>query len=181
MQLTQKAHAPAALKLYVVGVDGSPHSRTAVRAAASLARMTGAGLVLVHVVVPRQPATASSAHGYLKTYREDFGRAETTLRSAARSVGDVVLQSELRFGDPARALCDRARELGADLVIVGSRRPGKLDVLLQGSVSRAVLPIRVMSTASATPTSIVRAALTRQKAMERRMTDHVYGSVRSSW
>ena len=40
------------------------------------------------------------------------------------------------------------------------------------SVMREALPIRDMSTANATPTSIVTAALTRQKAIERPMTVH---------
>jgi len=125
--------------VFVVGVDDSPDACAALHVAAALARLLDGSLVLVHVLVPREPATASGAHGCLRTYREDVRRAEAVLRGAADLAADVVVGSELRFGDPARAICQRAQDLGADLVIVGSRRLGKLGRLLLGSVSQGVL------------------------------------------
>jgi nucleotide-binding universal stress UspA family protein len=125
--------------VFIVGVDDSRDARAAVHVAAGLARLLGGWLVLIHVLTPRQPATASSAHRCLRTYREDVRRAEALLRDAADLAGDVVVGSELRFGDPARGICQRAQDLRADLVIVGSRRLGKLGRLLLGSVSQGVL------------------------------------------
>jgi nucleotide-binding universal stress UspA family protein len=123
----------------VVGVDDSPGTRAALRLAAPLARLTDASLVLVHVFGPRQPAIGSGARGCVNSYREDVTRAEVVLRQARRQAMDVVAQSELRFGEPSSVLCERARELGASLVIVGSRRLGTIDRQLLGSVSHGVL------------------------------------------
>ena len=47
-------------------------------------------------------------------------------------------------------------------------------------VMRAARVTRCMSTANAMPMIIVTAAFTRQKAIERAMTVHTYGSVSSS-
>jgi nucleotide-binding universal stress UspA family protein len=51
----------------------------------------------------------------------------------------VVSATELHFGDPAAVICRRAEELGADLLVLGSRGLGMLDRLLLGSVNSAVV------------------------------------------
>ena len=55
------------------------------------------------------------------------------------AAGSVVsCSTELHAGDPADVICRRARELDADLIVVGSRGLGTLDRFLLGSVSAAV-------------------------------------------
>jgi len=75
-------------------------------------------------------------------------RALATARSAARGlldlararVGDDVPSTpEVLSGVPAEAVTHRAAELGADLIVVGSHRRGRLDRLLVGSVSEGIV------------------------------------------
>jgi len=44
----------------------------------------------------------------------------------------------LGTGEPSEAILDVAEERNADLIVVGTREPKRLEHLLSGSVSRAV-------------------------------------------
>ena len=143
---SSEAHAPPGLAgaqrpgpVCLVGVDGSRGARSALAVAGALTRSLGGSLVLVHCLVPLLPTAVGSTSSALGTYRSEVGRAETLLRASARKLSDVVSRWELRFGDPAEAICRVATELRVDLIVVGSRGPGRLDRLLLGSVSRAVV------------------------------------------
>jgi nucleotide-binding universal stress UspA family protein len=140
------AHAPPrifgarpASSVYVVGVDASPGARSALSVAAGLGRSLGGSLVLVHALVPAPPPTFGSACGALRTYRAELRTAAALLCEAADMASDVVIGTELRFGDPAQAICQAAKDHGAELIVVGSRGLGRLNRLLLGSVSRGVV------------------------------------------
>lgn len=105
----------------VVGYDGSDASRRALDAAADLAGY-GSRLAVVSVA----PHPVSENGGPLADARE---------RLLRRHVEARYLEP---FGEPAEALVATARELEADLVVVG-RRKSSLQRLVLGSVSAKVV------------------------------------------
>ena len=105
----------------VVGVDDSEPSQRALERAADL---TGYGSTLTVVSVARDGDRYAA--GPLEKARE---------RLLRRHVSATYLQP---VGDPAAELVDAARELEADLVVLG-RRSRSLRRLVLGSVSDAVL------------------------------------------
>jgi nucleotide-binding universal stress UspA family protein len=105
----------------VVGVDDSEPSQRALDRAADLA---GYGSTLTVVSVARDGDRY--AEGPLEKARE---------RLLRRHVSATYLQP---VGDPAAELVDAARELEADLVVLG-RRSRSLRRLVLGSVSDAVV------------------------------------------
>lgn len=123
---------------FVVAIDGSPPSWGALQMASELARRLGATLVLLHVAVPAEPASFDPPPAWVRA--DDIARrnGEHVLRVGRSLAEDVVVACELHFGDPAAVICRRARELRADLVVVGSRGLGRINRLLLGSVSNAV-------------------------------------------
>jgi len=128
----------------IVGVDGSPTAKEALRRAARLAEATGAKL---HIVCAYQGSTLvavdpiSAASAGVADMGESIRRtAEELLQSEAKDLGvnGVEVQTHAIQAEASDALIDAADEQNADLIVVGNRgmRGGKR--LLLGSVPNRV-------------------------------------------
>jgi nucleotide-binding universal stress UspA family protein len=113
--------------------DGLESSALAARAAVDLAKGGGAELHVVHVW-----HTVPSPHydHLIRSGLEDAGRER--LEAQVRRIeeeGGTVAGVHLREGRAVEAIVEQAEEIGAGLVIVGSRGMGRLGRLVMGSVS----------------------------------------------
>ena len=131
-------------KKILLATDGSEDARLAARAAASLAGNAGAELHVVHAwqSVPHPAIDAD--------YYEEVARRvlEEQVEFVA-GVGAAVIEGHLVMGAPVDVILDLAEEMGAELVVMGSRGHGTLERLLLGSVSEGVVhhatrPVLVM-------------------------------------
>jgi nucleotide-binding universal stress UspA family protein len=143
---------PVAVREVLVGVDGSDLSLTALDLAADLAGLLGAALTVAQVVEPVEafplgPETAAAA----EHEEEAPARAAAALEPVVAPVRErgLVVRVRTAEGDPAPTLLAMADEIGADLVVVGTRGRGGPGELLLGSVARAV------AGAAACPTLVV--------------------------
>ena len=100
----------------LAGIDGSPESRAAMRAAAELLGPRVGRLTLATVV------PYDSGIDVQRT-------ARATLEQARQAVGGGP-QLELLHGRPAQALLERAVEGGYDVVVIGTRGTGASNALL---------------------------------------------------
>lgn len=113
-------------KRIVVGTDGSPSAFTAVKAAADLARQSGAELHLVTAFRPMStlmthPEFAMLSSTALDNIDPADGAREVTNRTA-EAVGGGLDIHQHQIGAPAAdALCDLAASVDADLIVVGSK------------------------------------------------------------
>lgn len=125
----------------VVGVDDGAASSLALRRACDLAGRLDAEL---HVVfVSHVPATVLAAMSGLPTIGDDFAEAQrTTVWAQADPIvsacGGSVTKVDLE-GYPPDVLVEYAAEIGAGLIVVGSRGRGDLASLVLGSTSHRVL------------------------------------------
>jgi len=72
-------------------------------------------------------------------FREAVGnRLINAARTRAQAKGVRAVETTLADGDPAETIVDRAKNLGADMIIMGSRGLGTAKGLLIGSVSHKV-------------------------------------------
>ena len=124
----------------VVGVDGSPPSRTALRLAAQEAHWRQEPLVAVSAY---EPPFGLPAGGYpigaLHTADDERVEAESTLRDAvSEELGDQAGQTDLRVAEglAGRVIIETARQTHADLIVLAAS-PGK--AVLPGTVSQYVL------------------------------------------
>ena len=128
----------------VVGTDGSETAAKAVRAAADLAKLTGATLDIVSAYEPvsgqrlrEETRQAPGDTQWTINPREDV---DGTLADAAEAVAGTGLTVETyaREGDPADAILDVAEERGADLIVVGNKGMTGAKRFLLGSVPNKV-------------------------------------------
>ncbi len=141
----------AARKLrLLVGVDFSPESLRALRAAQAFAKRLGGSVTVAHV---RSPSNVTAA---VAEERGDLLRGTPAGLSAALQTHYAKRLAPLRppggrtvllRGVPARALCAEARR-GYDLLVLGTRGRGRVASFLLGStlqdaLSRSPIPILV--------------------------------------
>lgn len=130
----------------VIGVDGSPGSEAAVRAAAARrwALKSEARVVIVrdpfvptlvgHIIPPVAKWTEEVNEEELAWLQEIADQAALQLSAAG-----LVVSSAIREGDPKRVLVEEAEAWGADCIFVGSAGfSNRVERFLIGSVSSAV-------------------------------------------
>jgi nucleotide-binding universal stress UspA family protein len=127
-------------KTIVVGVDGSPPSRTALTWAAAEAADHGADLVVLnvweHTLLPPAGSVSVSEH-----YVPDPSQrtSEDLLNVIKEVLGEdppVLVQPRVMQGNPAEVLIKESAD--ANLLVVGTRGHGGFRGLVLGSVSQHV-------------------------------------------
>jgi nucleotide-binding universal stress UspA family protein len=116
----------------VWATDGSPDADQALVFAKALAHEQGASLVVVHVVQRYASPTRLAVYA-------DEQLVRTKLEEAVAELERDGLPATLRVVDhigpqPAQEIADLAREVEADLIVVGSRGYGPVAGLVRGSV-----------------------------------------------
>jgi nucleotide-binding universal stress UspA family protein len=123
----------------VVGVDGSPSSRAALRWAVRQARFAGG---TVDAVIAWQIPMMLQNYNWAPIYVEESGdfakdagrRIDAVLSEEIEPADSQLVRSRVIHGHPAQVLLDAAA--GADLLVVGSRGHGSFAEALLGSVSQ---------------------------------------------
>ncbi len=131
----------------LLATDGSKDAALAARAAVDLADKTGSELHLVHAWTNVPSARFEE---FVSARLEEEGRRvldEEVRRIEAAGVD--FAGTHLREGRTQEVIVDLAEEIGADLIIVGSRGVGMIERLLTDSVSEGVVhlascPVLVM-------------------------------------
>jgi nucleotide-binding universal stress UspA family protein len=136
------------MKLIVVATDGSAEAKEAVDLAIELAKETNAAIATVSVHHTRVGGKGVSPP---ITETEEAHGAEHVANAAAEVARNAGLEANAYAltGDPATEIARCAAELGADLLVCGSRGFGAVHGTLVGSVSRALM------TKSSVPVTIV--------------------------
>jgi nucleotide-binding universal stress UspA family protein len=125
--------APEALAV-VVGVDGSPASRDALRWAADYARLTGGPLQAISVWHwPVSMVVSVPIPDGFDPMQEAHAALEKILGEVLGEAPGITVTTQVVGGAAASVLIDAARE--AALLVVGSRGHGGFTGLLLGSVS----------------------------------------------
>lgn len=128
-------HAVATI---VVGLDGSANSHEAVQWAAGLAAALDAEVVAVHALglldrlEPDGPMVPTQPH------RDEIAERANGLWVAPLVDAGVRHRVLLHDGSPVDVVLDVVDEVGADLVVLGSRGIGGSPALLLGSTSSQV-------------------------------------------
>jgi nucleotide-binding universal stress UspA family protein len=136
----------------ICGVDGSPDSQRALGIAMEYAQRLGEKLIVANVAAVPDPAVP--AYAYAPMGRPPMLRppvadlTEADLEASEALLERIVADGEVRgaelrtmLGVPAEQLAELADDVGADLIVVGSRGRGAFRAAFLGSVSNSLIGI----------------------------------------
>ena len=131
----------------LVPIDFSEHSKKTIGYATQLAAFTGARIKVLHVFqLPDYPAAfyqgLYTEHEQVKIHVDTAKReANVQLALIAEQIRAKGLeaQSGLRLGNPYEEIVNEAKEMGADLIVIGSHGYRGLERLLLGSTAERVV------------------------------------------
>jgi nucleotide-binding universal stress UspA family protein len=154
----RRPHPVSELRVILHPTDFSEASESALGVARSLAREPGARLILLHVIPPGLAPTEKMG---AESEPQDHQLSLDGIRS--RFDGPDLkypLETRLSRGSPAEEILRTAREVGADLIVMGTHGVSALRWILMGSVAEFVLsqaecPVMVMKTTEQTSSPTV--------------------------
>jgi nucleotide-binding universal stress UspA family protein len=143
-------------KKILVAIDDTDIGRHVFDEGLSLAKTTGANLMLQHVVSPFDdkypnpgyiypygfyPIHTDTSNYYVRQWEavKEDGIHFLTLLCNQATIAGVNAEFTQNLGDPGRMICDIASSWGADLIMVGRRGRSGLSEFFLGSVSNYVL------------------------------------------
>jgi|RhiMetdeSRZDD1v2_1073273.scaffolds.fasta_scaffold210404_5 universal stress protein A len=130
----------------MVPVDFSEHSQRALDYAVGLANRFGAEVVVFHcyqLPIPpfgHPPYTTVLPDSYVGAVREAAIQATRRWADTARTQG-VRVREEISAGFPANEIATLAKDVGADLIVMGTRGLSGLEHVLLGSVTERTIRI----------------------------------------
>lgn len=118
-------------------VDFSEAGQHALALATSLARDSGATLIIAHVEEP--PMAYGGGEMYYGVEEPNHEELRTSLASVMPTDPNVPCIHKLMIGDPAEAIVQLAESDHVDLIVMGTHGRTGLTRLLMGSVAEAVV------------------------------------------
>ncbi len=129
------------LKTILYPTDFSPRSDEAFQIACQLVREPGARIIVLHVL--DMPATAYSGVAMAPPppppSEEERKQLLDRLRQIQAPGTAAAVDHRLEIGDPATAILQVAKEVGANLIVMGTHGRTGLGRLLMGSVAEKVV------------------------------------------
>lgn len=144
-------------KKILVALDRSEMGQQVFEEALSLAKLTQASLMLLHVLSPEEEGSPYGpmlsnfdyypglSHQSFEVYQKQWDTFKNQgiqmLQSfcVKSNTAGVTTEFTQNVGNPGRIICDLARTYGADLIVMGRRGHSGLMELFLGSVSNYVL------------------------------------------
>ncbi|WP_163858451.1 universal stress protein [Paenibacillus elgii] len=125
----------------LVAYDGSELSQRALAKAKELAGESNAKLDVVHVLHHPVVVIGEAVVSPPRSYEEEYiQHAQSLIDQAKREIaGFPDAKASLLQGQPADSVLDYAGEIGADLIVIGSRGLSGLNEWVLGSVSHHVV------------------------------------------
>jgi nucleotide-binding universal stress UspA family protein len=127
----------------LIAVDGSDPSIHALEVAATVAIQNNATLTLLAVVPPVPPMVEGDQPHYAPDFSTDLKDSYKRMidkhkQDISEKYPDLIVDSIIAEGNPARKIVEVSRSEGSDMIIMGNRGKSGIFSWMLGSVSRAV-------------------------------------------
>jgi nucleotide-binding universal stress UspA family protein len=129
------------IKRIVVAVDTSDYSEMVVARASAIAIAFSAEIHVISVVELPKLIMSEADIGIqdVRRYEKEFQEHQKKLIDEYLKGHDLHIESRVLHGDPSGKILSYANEIGADLIVMGSKAYGKVQRLLLGGVSEDVV------------------------------------------
>ena len=129
------------IKRIVVAVDTSDYSEMVVARASAIAIAFSAEIHVISIVgLPKLIASeADIGIQDVRLCEKEFQEHQKRLIDEYLKGRDLHIESRVLHGDPSGKILSYANEIGADLIVMGSKAYGKVHRLLLGGVSEDVV------------------------------------------
>ena len=123
----------------LLAFDGSPDGREALAQAEMLASTCGATVHLLAIIDSSESMLIAEAMTYVPENQRSITQSvlDEGLRRLRR--GGCATTGEIKYGKPAEQIIQSAREIAANLIVIGHRDQGTLARWLNGSVGESIL------------------------------------------
>ncbi|WP_248910268.1 universal stress protein [Halocatena marina] len=124
----------------LVPVDGSDYSRQALAVAAT--EFTTDKHIVLYVIDPFDLNSTAEKSVWTQEFMEQQEREAEKLLNEYEELAadlDISIQTELKYGSPARAIIGAADDFNADHIVIGSKGRSEIDRVLLGSVAETVV------------------------------------------
>ena len=140
------------MKKVIIALDYDPTAQKVAESAYSWAKSMRAQIVLLHVIA--EPAYYSSLEyspitgfaGYMDMNNNQLDSLDGLIKASQQyleklklHLGDKKIKTIVKEGDFAKAILNTAKELNADMIIMGSHSRNWLENVVMGSVTEKVL------------------------------------------
>jgi len=127
----------------VVPVDFSPMSKHALRAALAMSRRSPIEVHLLHVIPEYEVHSAFHIplpeRGEIESKAEKWAAKAFDTYLRGEDLGDLSVVKAVRYGNPARLICEYADEVGAAVILIASHGRSGFERAVFGSVAEKVL------------------------------------------
>lgn len=130
-------------KRILLAYDGSPEYRAALRQGAELAQFVGAEVYLLAVILSSTSLPMADGVNPSDIVDEEHREAEAFLKEGIEKLRQrgITADGRLGFRDPVDEIAMTAREVGADLIVVGHRRRNTIERWWRRSTSKSLLTV----------------------------------------
>ena len=136
----------------LIALDYNPTAQKVAEVGFSMAKSMNAEVILLHVITdpvfysneefsPIMGFTGYSYTGEVQPYNADGLKAATLefLDKSKQHLGDNTIQTIVKEGDFADTILETAKEVHADIIVIGSHSRKWLENIVMGSVTEKVL------------------------------------------
>ena len=139
------------MKQILIALDYEPSAEKIAEAGIALAQKIGAGVTLVHVVanaayyssLDYSPIMGFTGFGMTNNLQTTFielkAGAQDFLDKSREHLNDSSIRTIVKEGEAEDGILEAAKEVHADIIVMGSQSRSGLDKILMGSVTEKVL------------------------------------------
>jgi nucleotide-binding universal stress UspA family protein len=123
----------------LLAYDGSPDGREALAQVKNIASMSGATVRLLAIIDPSENMLVVEGMSFVPDNQRFVTQSVLDAGVKRLQGAGCAATNDLKYGNPAEQIVLSAREMEADLIVIGHRDQGSLARWLNGSVGASIL------------------------------------------